>query len=1395
MITSSTEAPSKSTFSPIPERKEENSKQLKALAERLLNDYGNENSTPPLPPELGKTLAHLRPELLQAIEDRTSAKKVARICQHLAKQHKDHLHPDFQLLAAVQPLIDHKHFKTLLKEVMRDGGALRFLRIIMRSKLGAAAAVKTAIGIYGVPAIKKADEELSHNLLCYATETGRGDVVEACAPLYQNPKELATLSEGTWYPGTPLTACAHDDRIDAFRACISLFKQVNPRILLCSEQDSSLLLRPLKQAVQLGQCKIVQEIGAILRDFSPKTLTHMLTQLRRGESFLMDILSVSPIPPEGIRALFGLLKGQTPEVRAKLLGENDEGQTALHQAADFNEDVMPILIDEMTPKELARCMQLDSYGTTPLDQAATNGDLQYLRGLVTQISEKLGYSPLTRKEDGARLFFYTSLSGKADCMRWVFNLIGKEAQALALQVDNKGLTPLHSTVYEGDAESATIIIELMKQRGSQCLEAALKADKRGRTPLHYAVAGGNFQGMQLILELMKEHGGTGLTEAYQADSDGCTFLHLAVDEGNQNCIDAVIKALKASGTEAVRLAFRADNEGETPLHLAAGRERLKPLQEMIALLQTCDKATEESALEPNLEGQTPLHRALGCGFMEGAQALVNYLNTASQKARIAALSPCDDGHYPLRKLVYRKGVDEDALGKLFDSLPSAWHIAKSCPSPKIFEDQTIQSFLIKRFPNSYHRLKLMLTVQYLTNRGLAQSMTDDALRKVKEFLGAAVKSPLTRLLFPHSVSDLKSHYPKVHKLLQRKTRLLLRSIEKEENPVREKELRRQLVILREWRIRLITALMIADTCDQDVAALCPLFKRMENLADADLRTELTTLLVRHSIPNAKSQSIIGPWIKTAAAEKKSALHLLMLAAFTMKGVEPKLLAALHQKTIKCSRALHEGSDHGKLFLRSLIALANTEELDAADTGFLIRQMLENDLLRTTRSIGQIISMGQSKRIQTGALAYTNPDLEAIALDCFRDLIPIKTIKSFQELYQEKISSQRSPDSLLTYASRICRLKSTRQELADWLDSVLDGSWRSKRYAEDNCKHQTTLYRLAPRLREKLPLICQEMGTLILGAETSERKATPFPFGRAKIEEKIKDGHLDLKRFPHLSQFLSAHESEALELRKQLGKAASEAARKKKGNTDEQAQIPGLELWFQLRLVSLCIHTDQRMLRVELKKAFELAVRLRRMGAGIGEFESDLKGALDSINKAFSSVDGFEVSLTDHYWDLLLIGSDVNGSCMRVNGQPEHNQCLTGYMLNGKDFPIVVRKPGSQRIVARRFLRIEIDKERQKPALFLERLYSNYSADEIDAGIIEMAKRVADHLQLPLYTKSLEGKETDVTLLSLDSAASNCYSDALHRETDGTYEVKRPKLLYDPCQWQADESQASCSYGK
>ena len=143
-----------------------------------------------------------------------------------------------------------------------------------------------------------------------------------------------------------------------------------------------------------------------------------------------------------------------------------------------------------------------------------------------------------------------------------------------------------------------------------------------------------------------------------------------------------------------------------------------------------------------------------------------------------------------------------------------------------------------------------------------------------------------------------------------------------------------------------------------------------------------------------------------------------------------------------------------------------------------------------------------------------------------------------------------------------------------------------------------------------------------------------------------------------------------------------------------------------------------------------------------EFFHDVDGALKQI-KAEESVrqkQNIKVIDTDDPNHILLMGTEVHGSCQRVEGSIHQNKCLLGYFLDGKHrLGIVCNAQG--KILARSVFRLLID-SKGKPVLYQEMVYLGEYCENTTGLLRKLAIKKALSLGVPLTVgrEHFESKE-------------------------------------------------------
>ena len=176
---------------------------------------------------------------------------------------------------------------------------------------------------------------------------------------------------------------------------------------------------------------------------------------------------------------------------------------------------------------------------------------------------------------------------------------------------------------------------------------------------------------------------------------------------------------------------------------------------------------------------------------------------------------------------------------------------------------------------------------------------------------------------------------------------------------------------------------------------------------------------------------------------------------------------------------------------------------------------------------------------------------------------------------------------------------------------------------------------------------------------------------------------------------------------------------------------------------------------------------------LGEFSNDLK----SLHPQQQYAGEYTISESDDPCDLLLIGTEINGSCQNVGGTPSLNKCLVSYLMNGEIRPIVVKR--DKTLAARALLRLLVDEKTNKPVLLLERIYSNVEDATIKQAIQVWAQEKAEKMGIPLVSREVgSGKPYPGTVKFLGGFAPYTYSDASSEGTvNGPTTIKGCHILH------------------
>ncbi len=365
------------------------------------------------------------------------------------------------------------------------------------------------------------------------------------------------------------------------------------------------------------------------------------------------------------------------------------------------------------------------------------------------------------------------------------------------------------------------------------------------------------------------------------------------------------------------------------------------------------------------------------------------------------------------------------------------------------------------------------------------------------------------------------------------------------------------------------------------------------------------------------------------------------------------------------------------------------------------------------------------------LLESNKSLFSVLEDAVKRKFPrIREIPDFSAKWERTFGSCREPWAILTYISRHLDSLLVMDSMGEYIFEVLNGNFKKERYNIEYNNHLKLIHRIDSNL-----LDCWKQDVSVSLKDGGRAKELPqfdpLSWLRLNVAPRLKAGS-------YFSDYLnSQNEGDRLKLKEQL-----KAALKGEGRADRKN---GFEL--EMAFVQLAeASPDQH--EACLQKLLEFCAEFPRIADSIKSELDNLKNRTIPERRSMIGLN------TDDPYLLLLCGTDIQGSCLRIDGDPEITRGLCGYLWNGQTRLLAIVDEETGRIMGRSMLRLLLDAN-QKPVLFLEKYYGEKRLEEeIKSLAIETAKR----LKLDLTHVDLNGSPYPTKLLSKLGRAPYEYVD-------------------------------------
>jgi hypothetical protein len=564
---------------------------------------------------------------------------------------------------------------------------------------------------------------------------------------------------------------------------------------------------------------------------------------------------------------------------------------------------------------------------------------------------------------------------------------------------------------------------------------------------------------------------------------------------------------------------------------------------------------------------------------------------------------------------------------------------------------------------------------------------------------------------------------------------------------------------------------IDSTPNWDIERVMPIIQELFSFREPEYRSTLAPRILRFL---QKPRSIDAweilfnkTWQKDAAAQQKKGSWFTALTSMSLASFIPKNLVNDISQVI----SNHDFKDSAKRnrFIKSLEIIGNEASYSREEKKLVILNFVfgllpfkVKSVIENANRISDLLVFGQA-----GSLNKCVPSLglDPLINKLLKERMGLDGVEDCADKFWKVFGKFRRKEALFTYAGALQRLEDKEERemhincLQRFTREVLEGAFPASRYI--NNPHLDRVFEgpLGKQLKDEWIKGARYTDAFQPKAVVDQYQGndfSPLSFFETKIFREKHLPHDDYLDLVSVLENPEKAETVKKSLQERLAEKESPANRitKKKDN-------------FQLQLINL-IHSSRPLEDKDLfEKMEDLLRRLNKIYLNRAEQPPELITDLQETIKALrsskgswqpSKYAGWEVVDTDDPCDLLLLGTEVAGSCQSIDGDPNVNMCLLSYLVDGKNRAVVVKNKFGK-IVARAVLRILWDDVKKEPVLFQERTYPQALNPLVALVLNDSLKRRALELKLPLLGLGEQSVRYPNAVHSLWSAAPSEYVDA------------------------------------
>lgn len=504
-------------------------------------------------------------------------------------------------------------------------------------------------------------------------------------------------------------------------------------------------------------------------------------------------------------------------------------------------------------------------------------------------------------------------------------------------------------------------------------------------------------------------------------------------------------------------------------------------------------------------------------------------------------------------------------------------------------------------------------------------------------------------------------------------------------------------------------------------------------------------------------------------------------------IETRLLKIFRDKFFKDKLQLQSLLQALHIFY-STKELTDTEKLDLLELlVFDSDKSTPSRVLKRLQRISHLITFGEIERLKSLKKAQ---ELKMAVEETFKTQLGLDSIENFREKYAETFGTFRQPYAILTYAQSLKRLDPEEQEtylelLKSYTIAVLEKNFTTLRYSPAGGPHLKKLH-TRPELIDqwkkgaKFPI-----SELLQGPKEEEETPLSIDFQSIFSQKILLEEHYPKDLCPFLVNALR-EPSQIIKIKKTLQERCSALQQAlKKSATEEEDRRKIKMLSVQTQAINLLLHSSfSKETREKLNTLIQQLHQLFPVKEDRPLLISDLEIIMTHLSSESGSdeenpYDHYHVLDTDDPCDLLLIGTEVAGSCQHIDYHSTVNKCLLAYLLDGKNRAMVI-KDAHGKIVARCMIRLLWDSFSEMAVLFQERIYPHEIEDNLRMALNQACVERAQQLDVSLIATHTGTIPYDDTATSLGSGIPYEYVDALGSMYErGEFAITKARVVYCP----------------